>query len=79
MPFWNAPQPGKQVHLNVRTNKGTNNELLTLNIDNVPNLVVLEVCGQMLDSALLVAAREHVSGAAAVSCWVHHLSALSSI
>ena len=46
---------------------------LTFDINDISDLVSLEIRGQMLDSLLLVAPGEHVSGATAVSCWVDHL------
>ena len=51
----------------------TINNFFTFNVNNVSDLVELEVCGQMLNTLLLVATREHVPRATTVSLWVSHL------
>ena len=48
---------------------------LTLDVNDISDLVGFEIRGQMLHSPLLVGPGEHVSGATAVSCGVDHLGA----
>ena len=48
---------------------------LTFDINDISDLVGFEIRGQMFYSLFLVAPREHVSGATAVSCGVDHLGA----
>jgi hypothetical protein len=55
----------------IRITIGLTNSL-TLDINDVPNLVVLEVSGQMLHPPLLVGPREHVPRAATVALGVRH-------
>ena len=46
---------------------------MTFDVDDISDLVGFEIGGQMLDTLLLVAPREHVPGATAVSLGVGHL------
>ena len=48
---------------------------MTFDVDDISDLVGFEIRGQMLDTLLLVAPGEHVSGATTVSCGVDHLGA----
>jgi hypothetical protein len=54
------------------TTYGQEHCFLTLHVNDVPNLVVLEVGGEMLHTTLLVGAREHVPRAATVALGVRH-------